>query len=270
MTLILYDHLITIDIEVERIWTLKCGLPKVLFMTSRYVVPPLLMITSIGTSGYPLLFSFCKFETHLALPVRALSLFTGQLVLLIRVSALYGHSKIWLSFLLCFFTFQFAAVIVGVVVNVKMETAVLSYQFIPGCWAHSESNLGRNYLWWIPFICFDGVLLILTLGKAFSYRDNFNPTIKLLAQDSIVYFAIISGCVLLTIVTWPHPSISVNIPAEWVVCIAVSRMMMNIRGLTFNNPLVSQGINFSAIIFRNRSGLENSRGAGTEQHASRV
>jgi len=272
MTLVLYDHLITLDIEVERIWTLKLGLPKVLFLTSRYVVPPLLIIAVMGNIGYPLLFSFCKFEDRFATSVYALSLITAQLVLLIRVSALYGHSKIWLSFLLCLFTCQFAAVIVGTVININMEIPILYYQFLPGCWAFyqiTESNVRWAYSWWIPFICFDGILLILTLVKAFSYRDNFNPTIRLLARDSIVYFAIIFGCFVVNIVT-AIQSVPFDIPAVWIACIAVSRMMMNIRGLIFNNPLSSQGVDFSAIIFRNRTRPGGSRGVGTEQHASRV
>jgi hypothetical protein len=270
-TLVLYNHLITLDIEVERIWTLKWGLPKVLFLTSRYVVPPLLMITVIGQIGYPLLFSFCKFEVQFGTPIVILSLVTAQLVLLMRVSALYGHNKFWLSFLLCFFTCQLAVVIAATVITIKMQTPELYYQFIPGCWYNynvTQSSLRWEYSWWIPFICFDGVLLILTLIKAFSYWDhNFNPTIRLLARDSIVYFAIMFGCVVMNITAYFNSTGSFSMPAEWIACIAVSQMMMNIRSLAFNSPLASQGVNFSAIIFRRAIG---SRGAGTEQHVSRV
>jgi len=105
------------------------------------------------------IFSSCKFDDHFGPSVEAFSLITAQLVLLIRVSALYDHSKIWLSFLLCLFTCQFAAVIVGTVIKINMQTFILDYQFMPGCWVEyptTESNTRWTYPWWIPFMCFDG------------------------------------------------------------------------------------------------------------------
>jgi len=78
------------------------------------------------------------------------------------------------------------------------------------------------------------------------------------------------GCVVANITQDFQSSLPIKIPAEWIACIAVSRMMMNIRGLIFNNPLSSQGVDFSAIIFRNRTRAEGSGGAGVAQHASRV
>ncbi|KAJ7208086.1 hypothetical protein B0H12DRAFT_432233 [Mycena haematopus] len=36
-----FDHVITFDTEVSRIWTLKWRLPKVLFLINRYVQPSL-------------------------------------------------------------------------------------------------------------------------------------------------------------------------------------------------------------------------------------
>jgi hypothetical protein len=41
-----------------------------------------------------------------------------------------------------------------------------------------------------------------------------------------------------------------SIPPEWIACLTVSRMMMNIRGLIFDDPHGTEGIEFSAIEFR--------------------
>jgi len=170
-----------------------------------------------------------------------------------------------LSFLIGFFTCQLAAVAVVTIIDVKTSIPLLSYQFLPGCMALSACWL---YSWWIMFLCSDGILFILTLLKSLSYRDNFNLTIRLLARDSAVYFAIMLTCLVLNIAVYYSPSYSVIIPVEWVACIAVSRMMMNLRGLAFNDPLGSQGIDFSVVIFRNRDrGTDGgTRGAGVKQH----
>lgn len=47
----------------------------------------------------------------------------------------------------------------------------------------------------------------------------------------------------------------------------VSRMMLNIRGLMFNDPLGSQGLSFSISVFRNQDHVEHgSQGADTVQY----
>jgi len=270
-TLVLYDHIITLDIEVERIWTLRRGFPKLLFFASRYVVSPLLMISVIGEAGYPLLHSFCTFDHIFQKVISALSLVIPGLVLLIRVSALYGHCKIILSFLFCLFTCHLAAVIIETIIVTRISTPTPSYEFLPGCSVLvdvGEASLHWGFGWWIPFLCFDGILLIPTLIKAFSFRVHSNSIIGLVARDSVFYFAFIFGCLLTNIIVYSSgTSWPVDIPTEWVACIAVSRMMMNIRGVMFDNTLRTHGIEFSSIIFENRDQAGNSQGAGIEEQS---
>jgi len=139
-------------------------------------------------------------------------------------------------------------------------TVSLSYEFLPGCWAHSTNSksivLWRNG-WWIPFICGDGILLILTLAKAFSYRDQFNRTIRLLARDSVLYFIPMFASLVWNVVAQSsaRPGL-LMVPSEWIACISVSRMMLSIRSLTFNEPLTTQRLNFSTLIFENRDHAE--------------
>jgi len=162
-------------------------------------------------------------------------------------------------------------VIIEIIVYEKVVSTVLSYEFLPGCttaFPYAPSNVRWSYTWPIPFICFDGILLTLTLFKAFSYRDNLNHTIRLLARDSVLYFALMFACLVENIiVVTPAIMVNVIVPAEWIACIAVSRMMLNIRGLKFNDPLGSQGLQFSTLVFQNRNQAEledDSPNAGTE------
>jgi hypothetical protein len=100
-----------------------------------------------------------------------------------------------------------------------------------------------SYSFWIPFIIFDGTLVILTLYKAFSYRTLSSHTIRLLARDSVIYFAIMLMVLLENVLTNVlTTNLPITIPADWIACIAVSRMMMNIRGLVFDDPRGTDGL----------------------------
>jgi len=122
---ILYDHAITFDIEVQRIWSLNWRLPKILFLTNRYVVPSLIVMRGIADATYPLLFSFCDFLVHFEDWIVVLALGIADLILVIRVFALYGHSKIMWHFLVCFFVCQMVTVIVIMSILTKQTTRML-------------------------------------------------------------------------------------------------------------------------------------------------
>jgi len=183
-----------------------------------------------------------------------------DLVLILRVSALYGHCKIITSFLGCLFTSQFAAVVALKVIISKGSTIGLYYEFLPGCWYfYDEIGTRWRYSWWIPFIFGDVILLTLTLAKAYSYRDHCNPIVRLLARDSVLYFVPMLACLVQNIVSniIPNRVGFVIIPTEWLACIAVSRMMMSIRSLVFNDLLTTQRLEFSTIIIPSRDGRED-------------
>jgi hypothetical protein len=42
--MLLYDHFLTLDQEVEEIWKAKWTLPKIFFLILRYMVPALMII----------------------------------------------------------------------------------------------------------------------------------------------------------------------------------------------------------------------------------
>jgi len=51
-------------------------------------------------------------------------------------------------------------------------------------------------------------------------------------------------------------------PAEWIACISVSRMMLSIRSLAFNDPLSTQRLKFSTMVFENRNHAEDAENPG--------
>jgi len=175
-----------------------------------------------------------------------LALATSDLILAIRVSALYGHSKIMRCFLVGFFACQIVTVIVIQSIILTQTTPILVVQLFPGCYAVTPE---LYYSFYIPFLIFDGVLLMLTAFQIFSYsRQNLNPVVKMLARDSIIYFALLFAALLVNVILATMPNgLVIRFPAECIACIAVSRMMMNMRGLAFDDPHGTEGINRSAM-----------------------
>jgi len=84
----------------------------------------------------------------------------------------------------------------------------------------------------------EGVLILLTLYKFFSYRKQLNKTITVLSRDSIVYFIILFVCIVMDITIEVDRKFMVNVtfPTQCITSIAVGRLMMNIRGLIMDDP----------------------------------
>jgi len=226
-----YDQLITFDIEVARIWTLSWGLPKCIFFVNRYVVAPVLLMNAIAMALFPLLTSFCVFMVHWMPWTSVVALTTVETIQMVRVSALYGQSKYVPLLLRCLFLCAVVAEVVNTSIIVKNTSAVLSFELATGCFSHQPSDA---YSLWIPFACFEGVIMVLTMYRVIPYRDNITPALRLFARDSLIYFSIMFSSLvscLFLIQYDPMAGTIMRHPSNCIACIAVSRLMLNIRGL---------------------------------------
>ncbi|KIM74759.1 hypothetical protein PILCRDRAFT_14197 [Piloderma croceum F 1598] len=98
-------------------------------------------------------------------------------------------------------------------------------------------DLVINQYFRAAFLSVEGVLMLLTVYKLFSYRNRMNQTVAMLARDSIVYFIVIFACLILDILSDVDDNIIIGVttPTQCITSIAVARMMMNIRGLIMND-----------------------------------
>ncbi|KAF8177304.1 hypothetical protein K438DRAFT_2022275, partial [Mycena galopus ATCC 62051] len=88
VTFMVFDHAITFDTEVARIWTLQWQLPKVLFLINRYVVPPMLIFDSIVPTIHDVPESLCTFIGKWTSWPTIISLGTVEIILMLRVFAI--------------------------------------------------------------------------------------------------------------------------------------------------------------------------------------
>jgi len=215
-------HLLTFDKEVEWIWTLKWRLPKFLFLINNYAISPLIILTciayTIDDNSSPYVWNI----TGLLTPwVAVLSFATAEAVFVIRVCALYGHQKLFVRLLTGFF----ALVTITVIVMI-----------IPLLLLGAGSAAGDIYGIWIPFTIFDGILMLLTLYKVWSFRDGHSPTLSLVARDAIVYFVVLFAILVINLTLRIGLDFGLMFLAECTASISLSRMMINIRGLVLDDP----------------------------------
>ncbi|KZP28001.1 hypothetical protein FIBSPDRAFT_853216 [Athelia psychrophila] len=190
--------------------------------------------------------SYCNFTDHWQPWLDTLALVISQGILVLRANALYDNSRRMLQLLCTLFACSFGAV-TGFSIWLTLNTYQSNwYVGASGCWADGP---GAYYVIWMPWVAFDGFLLILTLAKYYQQRNELNATIRLLARDSLFYFTIMFACLLFNVLLGSnvisYPDL-IQVPVHSVVCIAVSRMSLNIRGLAFKD-VDAGGITMSAI-----------------------
>ncbi|KIM80417.1 hypothetical protein PILCRDRAFT_822545 [Piloderma croceum F 1598] len=246
--LLLYDHSITLDKEVEWIWTLRWRLPKIVFFVNRYLIC-LLIFCNFDRSylTYAPVLVFCV--TELLLVTRVCSLCkllitnerlransttitddNGKVVTTTNVAV--GYIDHFPIFSLEFVIWSLRGLLAGACIGGAVAVALINrkwyiflyYKSLPGCWMNTtSSNPTTGWSMWTAFLSFEGVLMLLTAYKLFSYRNQMNQTVAMLARDSIIYFIIIFACLTLDIVTNIDIALvfQVSTPTECISSIAV-------------------------------------------------
>ncbi|KIM77662.1 hypothetical protein PILCRDRAFT_825102 [Piloderma croceum F 1598] len=237
LTLLLYDHVITLEKEIEWIWTLRWRLPKIIFIMNRYIFTLLIIFNCIPEFLFPVSVSVCNSKLRLAFCLPLLIYGCAEYVTIIRVSALYGRRKLVVWSLRCSFVVAFIGVIVLQILFARGQHAYLAYWSLPGCWIESQSD-AAHWPVLLVLILVEGVLMLLTAYKLFSYYNGTNKTINVLARDSIIYFLIIIACFVLLLADDVIPAVTFDfhIPAQCVSSMALGRLMMDIRGLVLDDP----------------------------------
>ncbi|KAF8210827.1 hypothetical protein K438DRAFT_1808307 [Mycena galopus ATCC 62051] len=99
--LLLYDHLLTLEDEVEYIWSAPTSVAKILFLILRYMVPSFLTVETVlrsGLSVIPMTDNVCKVWTSIATYAGWLSILISNFLVLLRIWTTLPHShrlKVW-------------------------------------------------------------------------------------------------------------------------------------------------------------------------------
>ncbi|TRM63111.1 hypothetical protein BD626DRAFT_402746 [Schizophyllum amplum] len=262
-TIIVYDHLITIDDEVRLPWAMHpWSLGKLLFLFNRYFgLTSVMYAITIGlfttsltddVSSYP--HSRCQagsFSQLCASRATGVAVcVVSEIILLMRLYVLYLLNKKVLVVMLVGFVIAsgFAAAIMGVVMQNVTATVVTLPGLRSMCVPHNISS--RFYTFWIPFLGFESLLCALALYRGFqtfrmdkSVYTSSRLLIRVLIRDSVLYYLAfpsntdiyhsVFAAYFTNMLMWmAAPASLLELPIGFAVamsCVLGNRMMFNIR-----------------------------------------
>ncbi|KAJ7620483.1 hypothetical protein DFH06DRAFT_66552 [Mycena polygramma] len=260
--LLVYELFTSLDDEVARVWSLRWRLPKILFMLNRYVIRAVLVCLWI-VADYPgTSVEFCRIYSYWQMIPLRLAILAAQALVVMRVWAIYNNSRRMFWILSILYFLEVLAVALCVVVATA-DTQGVAQPPPLSCGLESQSGyLLKRYAsgTWIAPVCFEFVMVLITVAKLLPrwtwtrtgrlLGSGGNSTLDVLARDSLIYFGFIFSFTLTNAVLYEYNydayyhSILLG-PTSAISCIAVSRMMINIRSLPsspHNHPTSATGM----------------------------
>ncbi|KAJ7579493.1 hypothetical protein C8J56DRAFT_1059094 [Mycena floridula] len=307
LTLLVFDHFLTLESEVRNI------ISAPLFLTSTYFpdlhdvdnpvecakisVPDQQISHSnnviVGLFIHPFNLSFQShvFGIIALMGLIRISLIYRNLFVDFSPNGLYGtiacvltvtRMKSMLWFLAALFTCEMGAWIAVSAIVESRTTSQSGGPFLSGCLYSLP-----DFLWVsrIPPIVFEGIIMALTAHKILLYA-TVNPTLFVLARDSMVYFVLMFTLLAANLVMfllgrnflrflllgYVFESLSVAwklkedpSPSNVVACIAAARMMINMRGLALQPGTMAE-IELQPITFEHTDDIDNHNADQTNEN----
>ncbi|ESK85358.1 hypothetical protein Moror_5960 [Moniliophthora roreri MCA 2997] len=183
--LLLYDYLLTFDLEVNYIWTHPLTFRSTLFFLNRYTP---FVDTFLSLSGLSVFLTVHECETRSQ--VISVFIFIGiaisEIILMLRVYALWGCRRWVLVLFLCM---SIGEIICVALIVWKQLTSIHMLQTLEGCISSGSSN---ELLHLAPFVLLaltETVLAILSVIKGYQdLRNTRERWVVELYKDGLLYY----------------------------------------------------------------------------------
>ncbi|KAJ3484578.1 hypothetical protein NLI96_g5545 [Meripilus lineatus] len=226
IALLVYDHLISLDLEVFHI-------PQM----PRHRIHLLdLRLTSFGDRGkavlHSLFISSCIIYLMCNNMVTLITTLTVQAILQLRVYALYGRDPKILIFMLTLCVMEVGVMIVLAILTMTNLHGLPLKSTPTGCYYNGV--LALSTLFWVPSLVYEPILFLLVAYKAWPMTSGHIgvPLVRRVARDSLLYFIIIFAELLANTIIWSRAITYINIVVPWSAAlpsILGSRLMLNMR-----------------------------------------
>jgi len=239
-TLVLYDHMITLDQEVNLVWRARWSVGKILFIIIRYenlfIFPFQTLAMFIPAPTEQFCVAWVRWEWCIGLTTSLLA----EIVLQLRIYAMYGRSKKIALLLITGFSLSVVATLI-ILIKLFLSDQVMN-ALIPGVRPLFCTLNVPPFWWsfWIPTITFELLLFGLALYKGYeslcsqaSIGWSGKTTLDILIQDSIFYFLVVFSVYVINLILWTTGGIKFA-PIVLVYTVAMpsimsQRLLLNIR-----------------------------------------
>jgi len=246
-TIIVYDHIITLDDEIRLIWKSRWSLGKALFLISRYynvfIVAFNTAVLFLPSASVQFCFAWLRWQAVTGVLVYG----TTEIILMLRLHAMYGQSKKLVGLMApAFVLLLLVELVILVMSSLAQEGEVNAdpHEILPMYVCILQNTWPLSYLYWLPFLVFETMLFTLALVRGVkSYLDHelrlvFDRgkamrAMEVLLRDSILYFLLIFSAFLVNFLCWVIADGRLGeIPVAF--CVSMSsvmsqRLLLNIR-----------------------------------------
>ncbi|KAI0789559.1 hypothetical protein C8Q75DRAFT_878851, partial [Abortiporus biennis] len=191
MGLLFYDHMMTLDLEVELIWMQKKTNPAFwLYIFNRFFALAYLIFDSVPLTKSGVVNSrVCVIYLMCDDIVTLLTTLSVQVILQLRVYALYKRSRKVLIFLMTIFAFEISTMVVLIGITMKHLENIPLISTSTGC--YYKGLLQLSAVFWAPGLVYEPILFGMIAYKAWGRKILNEPRIPLvtkMARDSLLYF----------------------------------------------------------------------------------
>jgi hypothetical protein len=195
LVVLLYDHILTFDQELQLIWHTKMTWPKLLFLFNRYMVPVAMLLRTNDFSGIalPVLSNtYCRWSIGTTTILGILTIGISNLLVLLRLWMLWDrNSRLMYWTGTAFLTAQIAAFIVaGFVVRSTLPFVVFDPDF-HSCLIEEKPrvNIGGH---WGPGLAFEIMVFCVVWWNALDRPRSCDSGIpEAMYRDGFLYFSVL-------------------------------------------------------------------------------
>ncbi|KAK7007875.1 hypothetical protein R3P38DRAFT_1622096 [Favolaschia claudopus] len=201
IALLVFDYLLTLNLEITLVWPRRWSISKILFMLSRYLpfaeVPiSLYYIFSVNPS-----LTACKIVNSALIIARLSGISLAEAILVLRTYAVSGQNPRILRIFGSVWAVGVTTSLVTLSLFIRSSKYAITPLNLQGC----DLAGGTFILVGIPFIILvlnEHLLMIYTLWVGLkTYRHSRNPLIVTLYVDGIMYFVFLSGWSIANLIT---------------------------------------------------------------------
>ncbi|KAI0087249.1 hypothetical protein BDY19DRAFT_995312 [Irpex rosettiformis] len=240
--IIVYDHVVTLDQEIDLIWKAGWSFGKCLFLLNRYYALFVVVFNNYGAHWF-------RWQAATGI----VAFIFGELILQLRLLALYNLNRKVLALMACTFAIALsvASAIVGValsrvnVVSISLQLTNLSASL---CAVTNLDSVSFLYSFWIPMMVSESLLCTLVVIRAvermredrrakrkFTWVENGRELVIILIRDSILYFLVLFAVYLTNTILFRQQDLIITESAiSYAVslsCVMGSRLCLNVRGI---------------------------------------
>ncbi|KIO27026.1 hypothetical protein M407DRAFT_23716 [Tulasnella calospora MUT 4182] len=227
--ILLHEHIVTLPLEIERIWKQPRSLASLLFCLNRYGTLCQLVV---------LLFAYnqswservCSSWFRFAPGLCVISIGFAECILILRTYALYCRDKLVLLGLVILFGAEMG--IMGYCVSIATHLRLLP-PFV-GCIPIGRMPMGVAF--YVAPLLTDSVIFVLTVIKTARYlRTNVRTALpRIVLRDGVLYFVLIVLINLMNVIVYIFAPVSLMALgasfSQVLTTILISRLQLNLLG----------------------------------------